>query len=65
VKAPVTLIKNIDAGAEVTKDTAKVFGCPMILKVGPPTLADCNDEQPDNPDLIDPIKTMCVVTLKP
>jgi alanine dehydrogenase len=27
-----------DAGAEVTKDTAKVFGCPMILKVGPPTL---------------------------
>jgi hypothetical protein len=31
----------------------------LILKVGPPTLAeDCNDEQPDNPDLIDPIKTM-------
>jgi hypothetical protein len=26
------------------------------LKVGPPTLI--NDEQPDNPDLIDPIKTM-------
>jgi hypothetical protein len=22
------------------------------------TLAYCNDEQPDNPDLIDPIKTM-------
>jgi alanine dehydrogenase len=38
------------------KDTAKVFGCPMILKVGPPTLADCNDEQPDNPDLIDQLK---------
>lgn len=29
-----------DAGAEVTKDTAKVFGCPMILKVEPPTLAE-------------------------
>jgi alanine dehydrogenase len=25
---------------QVTKDTAKVFGCPMILKVGPPTLAE-------------------------
>jgi alanine dehydrogenase len=23
----------------VTKDTAKVFGCPVILKVGPPTLS--------------------------
>ena len=29
-----------DAGAEITNDTAKVFGCPMILKVGPPTLAE-------------------------
>lgn len=27
-----------DAGAEVTSDTKKVFGCPMILKVEPPTL---------------------------
>jgi len=27
-----------EAGAEVTKDTAKVFSCPMILKVEPPTL---------------------------
>jgi alanine dehydrogenase len=26
-----------DAGAEVTQDTKKVFGCPMILKVEPPT----------------------------
>ncbi|WP_282135850.1 alanine dehydrogenase [Seonamhaeicola maritimus] len=26
-----------EAGAEITKDTAKVFGCPMILKVEPPT----------------------------
>jgi alanine dehydrogenase len=26
------------AGAEITKDTEKVFACPMILKVEPPTL---------------------------
>ena len=26
-----------DAGAEVSLDTAKVYGCPMILKVEPPT----------------------------
>lgn len=29
-----------EAGAEVTKDTQKVFGCPMILKVEPPTVAE-------------------------
>ncbi|ULC58256.1 alanine dehydrogenase [Flaviramulus sp. BrNp1-15] len=27
-----------EAGAEISKDTAKVFSCPMILKVEPPTL---------------------------
>ncbi len=27
-----------EAGAEVTKDTAKVFSCPMLLKVEPPSL---------------------------
>ena len=27
-----------EAGAEITKDTAKVFSCPMILKVEPPSL---------------------------
>ena len=27
-----------DAGAEVTKDTAKVYTCPIILKVEPPSL---------------------------
>lgn len=27
-----------EAGAEITKDTEKVFACPMILKVEPPTL---------------------------
>jgi alanine dehydrogenase len=29
-----------DAGAEVTKDTKKVFGCPMLLKVEPPTMEE-------------------------
>lgn len=29
-----------EAGAEVTKDTQKVFSCPMILKVEPPTVAE-------------------------
>lgn len=27
-----------EAGAEITKDTTKVYGCPIILKVEPPTL---------------------------
>lgn len=26
-----------DAGAEITRDTKKVFGCPVLLKVEPPT----------------------------
>lgn len=29
-----------NAGAEITKDTKKVFACPIILKVEPPTLAE-------------------------
>jgi len=29
-----------DAGAEVTNDTKKVFSCPMLLKVEPPTLPE-------------------------
>ena len=29
-----------EAGAEITPDTAKVFGCPTILKVEPPTLEE-------------------------
>ncbi len=29
-----------EAGAEVTKDTAKVFSCPMLLKVEPPSLEE-------------------------
>ena len=29
-----------EAGAEVTKDTKKVYGCPILLKVEPPTLSE-------------------------
>jgi len=29
-----------DAGAEITQDTKKVFGCPIVLKVEPLTLAE-------------------------
>jgi alanine dehydrogenase len=29
-----------DAGAEITHDTKKVFGCPVILKVEPPTVSE-------------------------
>ncbi|WP_350288615.1 alanine dehydrogenase [uncultured Croceitalea sp.] len=31
-----------NAGAEITKDTKKVFACPIVLKVEPPTLAEIN-----------------------
>lgn len=36
-----------DAGAEVTKDTKKVFGCPLLLKVEPPTLAEIEMISPE------------------
>lgn len=29
-----------DAGAEITQDTNKVFSCPMLLKVEPPTMTE-------------------------
>ena len=29
-----------DAGAEITKDTKKIYGCPILLKVEPPTLSE-------------------------
>src|SRR5690606_26969234 len=29
-----------DAGAEITSDTKKVFSCPIVLKVEPPTLEE-------------------------
>lgn len=35
-----------DAGAEVTQDTKKVFSCPIILKVEPPTLKEIELIQP-------------------
>ncbi|BFM44994.1 alanine dehydrogenase [Flavobacterium sp. CFS9] len=36
-----------DAGAEVTSDTKKVFGCPMLLKVEPPTTAEIEMINPE------------------
>ncbi|RED27197.1 alanine dehydrogenase [Flavobacterium cutihirudinis] len=36
-----------DAGAEITKDTKKVFGCPFLLKVEPPTLAEIKMINPE------------------
>lgn len=33
-------IEYTDAGAEITTDTKKIFSCPLILKVEPPTLAE-------------------------
>ena len=35
-----------DAGAEISRDTKKVFSCPIILKVEPPTLAEIDDINP-------------------
>jgi alanine dehydrogenase len=36
-----------DAGAEVTKDIKKVFGCPLLLKVEPPTRAEIEMINPE------------------
>lgn len=36
-----------DAGAEITNDTKKVFGSPMVLKVEPPTMAEIEMLQPN------------------
>jgi len=44
-----------EAGGQITKDTKKVFGCPIILKVEPPTL--------DEIDLINP-KTVLISALQ-
>ncbi len=33
-------VEYSEAGGEVTKDVKKVFGCPLILKVEPPTLSE-------------------------
>ena len=37
-----------DAGAEITKDTKKVFGCPIILKVEPPSLVEIEMISPNS-----------------
>jgi len=44
-----------EAGAQLTEDTKKVFGCPMVLKVEPPTL--------DELELIKP-KTVLISALQ-
>jgi len=36
-----------DAGAEITKDAKRVFGCPFLLKVEPPTLAEIEMINPE------------------
>ncbi|PCJ94195.1 MAG: alanine dehydrogenase [Flavobacteriaceae bacterium] len=33
-------INYTDAGAKITKDTKKVFSCPLLLKVEPPSIAE-------------------------
>ncbi len=33
-------LEYTNAGAEITRDTKKVFACPILLKVEPPTLAE-------------------------
>ncbi len=35
-----------EAGAQLTSDTKKVFGCPMVLKVEPPTLEELQHIKP-------------------
>ena len=35
-----------EAGATITKDTKKVFSCPMILKVEPPSVAEIDMMNP-------------------
>ena len=37
-----------EAGAEITNDTAKVFGCPIILKVEPPCLKELEFMKPNS-----------------
>ena len=36
----------IDAGGEITRDTKKVFSCPILLKVEPPTIAELDMVNP-------------------
>ncbi|MEM8509708.1 MAG: alanine dehydrogenase [Bacteroidota bacterium] len=38
--ASYTDLDYTNAGAEITKDTKKIFSCPLLLKVEPPTLSE-------------------------
>ncbi|SHI90121.1 alanine dehydrogenase [Pseudozobellia thermophila] len=38
--ADYTDLDFVNAGAEITRDTKKVFSCPLLLKVEPPTLSE-------------------------
>ena len=37
-----------DAGAEITNDTKKVLGCPILLKVEPPTMTEIEQINPNS-----------------
>ncbi len=44
--ASFTDVDYTDAGATITRDTKKVFSCPILLKVEPPTLSEIQDINP-------------------
>lgn len=49
-----------DAGAEITKDTRKVFSCPTILKIEPPSLEELENINPQTTIISAlQIKTQC------
>ena len=41
-------VEYSNAGAEISKDPKKVFGCPLILKVEPPTFAEIEMMNPQS-----------------
>ncbi|MCM4166225.1 Alanine dehydrogenase 2 [Arenibacter antarcticus] len=41
-------IEYTNAGAEITRDTKRVFGCPIILKVEPPTIKEIQQINPQS-----------------
>jgi alanine dehydrogenase len=43
-----TDVEYSNAGAEITKDPKKVFGCPIILKVEPPTFSEIEMMNPQS-----------------
>ncbi len=44
--ASYTDVEYTNAGADITRDTKKVFSCPILLKVEPPTLAEIDMMNP-------------------